>query len=99
MREGFMAATKCFYCDGLVFELNAAQILDCAKPHCFIQCAKCGMPVGVVESQHIGTLLAEQTERDSGFRAAITTRLHAIDHKLSQILEMLGQQKSSSSPA
>ena len=70
-----MVATKCFYCEGLVFELHSAEILDDAHPHCFIQCAKCGMPVGVTENQHIGTLLAEQTERDAGFRAAMNWSL------------------------
>ena len=94
-----MATTKCFYCDNPSFELETAEILDCAHPHCFIQCAKCGMPVGVTESQHIGTLLAAQTERDADFRAAMTTRFRTIDQKLSQILAMLGQQKPSSSPA
>jgi hypothetical protein len=92
-----MATTKCFYCDGMVFELHTAEILDCAHPHCFIQCTKCGMPVGVVESQHVGTLLAEQTERDATFRAAISTRLQSIEHTLSRVLEKLAQQKANSS--
>jgi hypothetical protein len=90
------ASTKCYYCDGLVFELRAAEILDCAHPHRFIQCSKCGMPAGVIESQHIGTLLAEQYERDATFRASVSTRLQTIDQKLSRLLDMLEPQKSSS---
>jgi hypothetical protein len=51
------------------------------------------MPVGVVENQHLGTLLAEQSERDATFRAAMSNRLQVIEGKLSRILEMLGHQK------
>lgn len=84
-----MAKPKCFYCDGLVFELHTAEILDCAQPHCFIQCAKCGMPVGVIESKNVGRLIEEDGVRAADFRAAVHRRLEAIESQLKGIREAL----------
>ena len=90
-----MAKSKCFYCNGLVFELCTVEILDSRLPHCFIQCAKpgCGMPVGVVESRNIGALLDEMTERDAGFRQAVFFRLGGIESRLTTIAAAASLQK------
>lgn len=87
------ARTKCFYCDGLVFEICAVEVLDAAQPYQVVQCARCGMPVGLAESPHIEALLAAQTERDATFRAAVTTKVQWIDRKLAEILEAVTPQK------
>jgi hypothetical protein len=82
-----MAKPKCFYCDGLVFELVAIEILDCANPHKAIQCAKCGCPIGVVPVEDVSRLLAEQADRQAGFRVSIHSRLELIEARLSRIVE------------
>jgi hypothetical protein len=85
--------TKCFWCDGLIFEICAFEVLDAAQPYQVVQCAQCGMPVGLAESPHIEALLAAQTERDATFRAAMATKLQWIDRKLVEILEAVAPQK------
>lgn len=82
-----MAKPKCFYCDGLVFELVAIEILDCANPHKAIQCAKCGCPIGIVPDEDVSRLLAEQTDRQAEFRVSIHSRLQLIETRLTQLVE------------
>ena len=77
-----MAKSMCFGCGSLVFELQTVEILDSHFPHCFIQCAKCGMPVGVVEKQNVGKILSEQAERDAHFRVWLRGRLQDIENRL-----------------
>ena len=86
-----MAKSKCFYCDGLVFELVAIEIQDCANPHKAIQCAKCGCPIGIVPAQDVTLLLAEQADRWAGFRVSIHSRLELIEARLSQLIEAFGR--------
>jgi hypothetical protein len=86
--------TKCFYCDGLVFEIAAVEVLDAAQPYQVVQCARCAMPIGLAESPHIEALLAAQTERDATFRASVTTRLQWINQKLAEVLEAVAPQKT-----
>lgn len=86
-----MAKSKCFYCDGLVFELAPIEILDCANPHRVIQCAKCGCPIGVVPAQDVAAVLSQHYEMQSNFRVSVRSRLELIEHRLSQLLE--GSQK------
>jgi len=89
-----MAKSKCFYCDGLVFEIQTVEILDCAHQHCFIQCTKCGMPVGAVESYNIGQLLSKQSERDAIFRASTHDRLLSIERAFRRIEQALLKRSS-----
>lgn len=80
-----MPKTKCPNCDTLVFELVSLEIQDIRFPHKAIQCAKCGCPIGVVESENIGELFAQQNERNATFRASISTRLGLIQDHLSRL--------------
>ncbi len=82
-----MAKPKCFYCDGLVFELVAIEILDCANPHKAIQCSECGCPVGIVPAQDVSLLMDEQAERQASFRVSIHSRLELIEARLTQLVE------------
>ncbi|MGC2135422.1 MAG: hypothetical protein WA661_19415 [Xanthobacteraceae bacterium] len=82
-----MPNTKCPKCDSLVFELVSLEIQDVHFPHNAIQCANCGRPIGVIERENIGALLAEHDERNATFRASISTRLGLVQDHLSRLNE------------
>lgn len=85
-----MADTKCFYCNGLIFELKAIDILDSVeshKRHRVIQCANpvCGMPIGLVPARDVSEILEAMSQRDAEFRKQTHDRLKAIEQRLDRL--------------
>ena len=52
-----MADSKCASCGNTSFELKEAKIEHCKFRFNFIQCASCGAVIGLIDYNHVPTLL------------------------------------------
>ena len=55
-----MASPMCGHCEGHVFEIKQVTPKNSAFKVYFVQCASCGVPVGVMDFYNIGSLLKRQ---------------------------------------
>jgi len=77
-----MAFSTCGKCEGRYFELVEVRLTGSMYAYNFIQCSRCGTPVGVVEYLDSGVLLQEQKAQLN----QIEKRLQNIEYNLEQIL-------------
>ena len=58
-----MAVSMCPKCDSTLFELKEGKIEHAKFKYNFIQCATCGVVVGVVDFQHVPTLVTQVSSK------------------------------------
>jgi len=64
-----MARSKCTACGKHTFEIQLVEPQGAAYRHYLIQCAACGVPVGVTEYRNASKLIEElQKHLDKGMR-------------------------------
>ena len=57
-----MATSKCGACESTLFEIKVVEPKGAQFKHYFIQCQRCGVPVGVIEYQNSAKLLQEMKQ-------------------------------------
>jgi transcription initiation factor IIE alpha subunit len=80
-----MALSACVKCNGSMFELMEQSPLRGAHKVQFVQCIKCGTPVGVLEYYDSGALLKKQ-EATIGDLKQQLTRIEKELQRTGQIL-------------
>ena len=65
-----MARSKCAACGKHAFEIQLVEPQGAQYKHYFIQCASCGVPVGVTEFRNASKLIEDlQKHLEKGMRA------------------------------
>jgi len=68
-----MASSKCGACGGRTFEIKLVEPNDSRYKMYFVQCASCGVPVGVMEYTSTEYLLQKQNAAIKRIAAAVGT--------------------------
>jgi hypothetical protein len=74
-----MAASVCPHCQNGTFELQEGPITGIHHKLLFVQCARCGAPIGAVEARN------PMLDKDQD------ARLHAIENQLSSLSHAVGR--------
>lgn len=89
-----MANTKCGSCGWHQFEVKEASPNGARYRQTYIQCASCGVPIGVVGSLDPGVISNENRDslRDLDSNVGqLKNSLHQIDYRLARIEQLLGR--------
>lgn len=54
-----MPSSKCGACESTLFEIKEVEPAGAQYKHYFVQCQRCGVPVGVIEYRNSGKLIEE----------------------------------------
>ena len=80
-----MPSSTCAKCGHQLFEVINHQPGGTHYTFTFVQCAQCGVPIAVLDSQNVGTMLqAQNRELES-----LASRLSAVESLVQQVLQLL----------
>ena len=79
-----MATSKCS-CGNLTFEIKEVEPRNAKFKHNFIQCTKCGVPVGVIDYRNSAKLIDELKSDMFKGQAAIHASLHDITQRIDKM--------------
>ena len=77
-----MAETKCGSCGSHNFELSSKNVEKSNFPFWFVQCSNCGVPVAVMEHNHIGSKLEHIVKQLDDVRSGIGVAIQSIGSKI-----------------
>lgn len=80
-----MALSKCGYCKMTSFEIKEVSPQGGRYKQMFVQCAHCGVPVGVLEYYNTGSQIEKMSLNADKMHQEITTAVDRLANELRQI--------------